>query len=105
MLTVFVYYRKRKKRSLVGPRYGDFEAMVKPKGGFVNCTCNWGLFRDRNVTLREPVCSLMYNSMLRYAVKFRLGRLRGEINSVLTFQSSPKRALTKAAKVIVLVLV
>jgi hypothetical protein len=36
-------------------RVGDFEGMVKPKGGFVNCTCNWGLFRDRNVTLREPV--------------------------------------------------
>ena len=36
-------------------RHGDFEGMVKPKGGFVNCTCNWGLFRDRNVTLREPV--------------------------------------------------
>jgi len=51
--------RKRKKRSLPleGPREADFESMVKPKGGFVNCTCNWGLFRDRNVTLREPVCT------------------------------------------------
>jgi len=36
-------------------RNGPFESWEKPKGGFVNCTCNWGLFRDRNVTLRKPV--------------------------------------------------
>jgi len=29
--------------------------MEKPKGGFVDCKCNWGLFRDRNVTLRKPL--------------------------------------------------
>lgn len=56
-------WRMRRKRSVDagGPRYADFESMVKPKGGFVNCTCNWGLFRDRNVTLREPVT--MYHGM------------------------------------------
>lgn len=60
---------KRKKRSVeeagsVGEdaatsafdlKWGDFESLEKPKGGFVNCSCNWGLFRDRNVTLRKPV--------------------------------------------------
>ena len=46
---------KRKKRSIPDLRDADFESWEKPKGGFVNCTCNWGLFRDRNVTLREPV--------------------------------------------------
>ena len=46
---------KRKKRSVPDIRDADFESMEKPKGGFVDCTCNWGLFRDRNVTLREPV--------------------------------------------------
>lgn len=29
--------------------------MTLPKAEFVNCTCNWGLFRDRNITLRKPV--------------------------------------------------
>lgn len=56
-------WMRRQKRA-VSPndlREGDFEGMVKPKGGFVNCTCNWGLFRDRNVTLREPVT--MYHGM------------------------------------------
>ena len=24
------------------------------QGGFLDCKCNWGLFRDRNVTLRKP---------------------------------------------------
>jgi hypothetical protein len=60
---------KRKKRSAEGReersttdlRNADFESMEKPKGGFVNCTCNWGLFRDRNVTLRKPVT--MYHGM------------------------------------------
>jgi len=57
---------KRKKRSVdeeteevkdkkTDLRNGPFESWEKPKGGFVNCSCNWGLFRDRNVTLREPV--------------------------------------------------
>jgi len=36
-------------------RDGPFESWEKPKGGFVNCSCHWGLFRDRNVTLRKPV--------------------------------------------------
>jgi len=36
-------------------RYADFEKWEKPKGGYDNCSCYWGLFRDRNVTLRKPV--------------------------------------------------
>jgi hypothetical protein len=53
-------------------RQGDFEGMVKPKGGFVNCTCNWGLFRDRNVTLREPV-SLCTISTVNHALVKTIG--------------------------------
>ena len=26
-----------------------------PKAEFINCTCNWGLFRGRNITLRKPI--------------------------------------------------
>jgi len=37
----------------------DFRGLDKPKGevvvGEVDCKCTWGLFRDRNVTLRKPL--------------------------------------------------
>jgi len=33
----------------------DFSLIEKPKAEFVDCKCQWGLFRDRNVTLRKPV--------------------------------------------------
>lgn len=34
----------------------NFSALEhKEKAEFVNCKCNWGLFRDRNVTLRKPI--------------------------------------------------
>ncbi len=33
----------------------QYFGLAKPKAGFVNCSCNWGLFRDRNVTMRKPV--------------------------------------------------
>lgn len=33
----------------------NFSLIEKTKGGFVDCKCEWGLFRDRNVTLRKPV--------------------------------------------------
>lgn len=58
---------KRKKRSVEGEELpspqgqidlndADFEAWEKgDKAGFEDCTCKWGLFRDRNVTLRKPV--------------------------------------------------
>jgi len=54
---------KRKKRSVdedQSPasedlRNGPFEKWEKSAGGYVNCSCNWGLFRSRNVTLRKPV--------------------------------------------------
>ena len=62
---------KRKKRSVdeedpilsvdtlpashVDLRNLNFSLIEKSKGGFVDCKCEWGLFRDRNVTLRKPV--------------------------------------------------
>ena len=36
-------------------RKADFDSMEKPKAEYVDCKCEWGLFRDRNVTLRKPV--------------------------------------------------
>ena len=33
----------------------NFDSMQKPKAEYVDCKCEWGLFRDRNVTLRKPV--------------------------------------------------
>lgn len=39
---------------LFEPVDSDFDKMVKPKAEFVDCKCNWGLFRDRNMTLRRP---------------------------------------------------
>ena len=33
----------------------DFASLQKPKAEYVDCKCQWGLFRDRNVTLRKPV--------------------------------------------------
>lgn len=33
----------------------SYEAMSRPKAEFVDCRCHWGLFRDRNVTMREPI--------------------------------------------------
>jgi len=42
---------RRKKRSV------DEEELLseKKKAGYVDCKCQWGLFRDRNATLRKPV--------------------------------------------------
>ena len=37
------------------PKDSEWEAQVKPKAEFVDCQCEWGLFRDRNVTMREPI--------------------------------------------------
>ena len=33
----------------------NFSALQKPKAEIVDCKCEWGLFRDRNVMLRKPV--------------------------------------------------
>merc|ERR1719350_1370734 len=33
----------------------DFASLQRPKAEYVDCRCQWGLFRDRNVTLRKPV--------------------------------------------------
>jgi len=58
---------KRKKRSAgrykreieedleITLKNADFDSMQKPKAEYVDCKCEWGLFRDRNVTLRKPV--------------------------------------------------
>ena len=36
------------------PKDSEWEKQVKPKAEFVDCKCQWGLFRDRNVTMRKP---------------------------------------------------
>jgi len=36
-------------------RGADHDRLTKEKAAFVDCKCEWGLFRDRNVTLRKPV--------------------------------------------------
>ena len=64
-------FRRRRKRSVeeaeTNLRDADFEAWQKPKkGGYENCTCMWGLFRDRNVTLRKPVI-IIFIEMSFYA--------------------------------------
>ncbi len=33
----------------------EYAGLAKPKAEFVNCSCEWGLFRDRNVTMRKPL--------------------------------------------------
>ena len=33
----------------------DHDAITKDKQAYVDCKCEWGLFRDRNVTLRKPI--------------------------------------------------
>lgn len=33
----------------------DFDSLTLPKAEFVDCECEWGLFRDRNVTLRKSM--------------------------------------------------
>ena len=37
------------------PEDSEWEKLVKPKAEFVDCKCNWGLFRDRNITMRKQV--------------------------------------------------
>ena len=57
---------KRRKREVSGRpkrsaeesddlRTLDHDKITKEKAAFVDCKCEWGLFRDRNVTLRKPV--------------------------------------------------
>ena len=50
--------RGRQKRSVEESqdlRTLDHDKITKEKAAFVDCKCEWGLFRDRNVTLRKPV--------------------------------------------------
>ena len=37
------------------PEDSKWEKQVKPKAEIIDCKCNWGLFRDRNITMRKPV--------------------------------------------------
>eukprot|EP00092_Neocalanus_flemingeri_P108734 GFUD01139653.1.p1 GENE.GFUD01139653.1~~GFUD01139653.1.p1 ORF type:complete len:576 (+),score=193.84 GFUD01139653.1:124-1851(+) len=55
---------KRKKRDTgrykrdtgdIDLKTADFASLERPKAEIVDCKCLWGLFRDRNVTLRKPV--------------------------------------------------
>ncbi len=54
---------KRKKRSADDEEWknpdldpeSEYYGLAKPKAEFVDCKCQWGLFRDRNVTMREPI--------------------------------------------------
>ena len=53
---------KRKKRSVAEQEEGekdlrllDHNSFSKSRMGFVDCECEWGLFRDRNVSLRKSV--------------------------------------------------
>ena len=48
----------RKKRSVDEEELTPFEqewGVPQPKAEFVDCKCQWGLFRDRNLTMRESV--------------------------------------------------
>ena len=52
----------RERRSVEGEggqcddlRTCDHASITKDKQAYVDCKCEWGLFRDRNVTLRKPV--------------------------------------------------
>ena len=46
---------KRHVENGVDLRTLDHDSITKEKAAFVDCKCEWGLFRDRNVTLRKPV--------------------------------------------------
>eukprot|EP00092_Neocalanus_flemingeri_P038999 GFUD01042454.1.p1 GENE.GFUD01042454.1~~GFUD01042454.1.p1 ORF type:complete len:596 (+),score=215.72 GFUD01042454.1:176-1963(+) len=49
------YKREAEEETEIDYKNADFESMQKPKAEYVDCKCEWGLFRDRNVTLRKPV--------------------------------------------------
>ena len=37
------------------PNDSYWEKDVKPRAEFIDCKCNWGFFRDENITMRRPV--------------------------------------------------
>jgi len=47
--------RQKRETENVDLRDADFDSMFRPKAELVDCKCQWGLFRDRNVTLRKPL--------------------------------------------------
>jgi len=36
-------------------REHNFTLVEKEKAGYADCKCEWGIFRDRNITLRKPI--------------------------------------------------
>jgi len=46
---------KEEKDTYEIPKNSKWEKQRKPKAEFIDCKCNWGLFRDRNITMRKPV--------------------------------------------------
>ena len=52
------------------PKDSMWEMLKKPKAEFVGCKCNWGLFRDRNVTMRKPI-RIFSGITIYHAEKFR----------------------------------
>lgn len=46
---------KRHVEAGVDLRHVDHDGLTLEKAAYVDCKCEWGLFRDRNVTLRKPV--------------------------------------------------
>ena len=46
--------RLLENHDLISVRHIHYSWSLWSQGGFVDCKCNWGLFRDRNVTLRKP---------------------------------------------------
>jgi hypothetical protein len=48
-------YKRDTEDESVDLRDADFASMFRPKAEIVDCKCQWGLFRDRNVTLRKPL--------------------------------------------------
>ena len=47
--------RQKRETENIDLRDADFDSMFRPKAEVVDCKCQWGLFRDRNVTLRKPL--------------------------------------------------
>jgi len=75
----------REKRSIVEEipshedlRFLNFSLLEKEKGGFVDCKCEWGLFRDRNVTLRKPIT--VHHGMAELSKKGLVEQFNNEVN-------------------------
>ena len=47
--------RKKRSVSLEDDPDSAIYGKAPPKAEYVNCSCEWGLFRDRNITMRKPL--------------------------------------------------